>query len=267
MLDNLRVSLVQTDLHWQDGPANRGMFTEKLEALCDKTDLIILPEVFSTGFTENTKIATNDDATATLAWMKQMAATCNAALYGSVVQPVADGFTNRGYFVEPEGKVTHYDKVHLFRMANEQDRYNAGAERVSVAYKGWNILLTICYDLRFPVFNRNTVGNDGQLEYDLMLCVANWPAARALPWRTLLQARAIENLAYVAGVNRVGVDGNDLKYNGDSMVVSYNGRHLIDQVAEQEFVETTSLSREKLHTFREKFPAYLDADKFSLQLR
>lgn len=266
-MDNLRVSLVQTDLHWQDGPANREMLTRKLEPLREKTDLIVLPEVFSTGFTENTNVASNDDATATLDWMRQMAANCGAALYGSVVQPVTDGFTNRGYFVEPDGKVTHYDKVHLFRMAGEQKRYNAGTERVSVDYQGWKILLTICYDLRFPVFNRNTINDDGQLEYDLMLCVANWPEARAKPWRALLQARAIENLAYVVGVNRIGVDGNDLQYSGDSMLLSYDGEHLIDHPAREAFVETATLEKEKLSKFREKFPAYLDADKFSLQLR
>jgi len=267
MSDNLRVSLVQTDLHWQDGPANREMFTKKLMPLREQTDLIVLPEVFSSGFTDNTAAATQDDANATLDWMKQSAAQCDAALYGSVVQPVTDGFTNRGYFVEPSGKVTHYDKVHLFRMANEQERYQAGDQRVCVDYKNWKILLTICYDLRFPVFNRNTVSNTDQLEYDLMLCVANWPAARAVPWRALLQARAIENLAYVVGVNRVGVDGNNLKYSGDSMLVEFDGRHLIDHPATQEFVETGLLSKGQLHAFREKFPAHLDADTFSLKLR
>ncbi len=267
MSDTLRVSLIQTDLHWQDGAANREMFAKKLEPLRSKTDLIVLPEVFSTGFTNNTEVTSGEDAATTLAWMKQSAKRCNAALYGSVVQPVADGFTNRGYFVEPDGKVSHYDKVHLFRMADEHKRYQAGSERVCVEFRGWKILLTVCYDLRFPVFNRNKALADGQLEYDLMLCVANWPKARALPWRALLQARAIENLSYVAGVNRIGVDGNDLEYSGDSMLLDYSGKHLIDHPGSVEFVETVTLSIEELDLFRKKFPAHLDADNFSLELR
>lgn len=263
----MRVSLIQSELHWHDGPANRDSFAGKIRDLAGSTDLVVLPEMFSSGFTNDTDMAAEDESGKSLEWMLAMAQECQTAVCGSVVHPQENGYANRCYFVEPQGKVHHYDKVHLFRMADEHKKYQAGDARLVVDYLGWKILLTVCYDLRFPVFLRNRVSSEHQLEYDLMLCVANWPAARATAWRTLLQARAMENLSYVAGVNRVGVDGNDIQYAGDSMLLDFQGRHVIDHAAGTAFVETAELSKQKLKAFRKKFPAHLDADEFTLEIK
>ncbi len=257
-VQDLRISLVQTELHWQDPAANRQMFERLLAPLAGTTDLVVLPEMFTTGFTMAPEGLAEPEQGPTLDWMRQQAALLGAALCASLVTKAPHGFVNRLLFVTPDSTVQHYDKRHLFRMANEHQHYEAGSCRAVFDYRGWRILPTVCYDLRFPVFLRN------RSDYDLLICVANWPATRRHPWRVLLQARAIENLCYVAGVNRVGQDGKGFDYSGDSMLVDFKGQAMLDQPAGVPFVQTSTLSASALQHFREAFPAWQDADAFEL---
>lgn len=262
-MQDLTVSLIQTDLHWQQPDKNRAMLEQLIRPLAGKTDLVVLPEMFTTGFSMAPELSAEPDAAETLTWLQALATEINAAITGSVAtrlnQDGEDSFVNRLLFVAPDQQA-YYDKRHLFRMGGEHEHYKAGSSRTLISYKGWRILPAICYDLRFPVFLRN------RNEYDLLLCVANWPAARRLPWRTLLQARAIENLCFVVGVNRIGSDGNSLNYSGDSMLVDFKGGAMIDAPENAAFVETRVLNAEALEKFRAAFPAYLDADEFELTL-
>ncbi|OKL41068.1 amidohydrolase [Pontibacter flavimaris] len=256
---DLRVTIVQTDLHWQDAEANRSMFSEKLAAAAPQTDLIVLPEMFTTGFSMTPEGIAEEADTTTLDWMKQEAQRHQAVLTGSVMVQEGGRFLNRLYWVRPDGTYATYDKKHLFRMAKEHHTYTSGKERLLVELKGWNVCPLVCYDLRFPVWSRNTDN-----AYDLLLYVANWPKVRRQPWSTLLQARAIENLAYVVGVNRVGTDSNDHAYSGDSAIIHPKGYHLLE-TAEVEGIHTVTLRKQELEDFREAFPAHLDADRFHLE--
>ncbi|MEW5681995.1 MAG: amidohydrolase [Pseudomonadota bacterium] len=254
-LTELKVALLQTELVWQDGAANRQQLAAQLQDV--EAHLIVLPEMFSTGFSMlSSEIAEPEGET--LAWLALQARQLGAAIVGSVATRLDSGCVNRCYFVTPEGEVSYYDKKHLFRMAGEHQAYQAGAERVVVQYRGWRILLQVCYDLRFPVFSRNL--ND----YDIALYVANWPAPRSHAWRTLLQARAMENQAYVLGCNRVGTDGNAIAYRGDSLIVDYLGQPQVDLAPDEAGVLTGTLDLTALRQYRQQFPAHLDADKFSL---
>lgn len=255
---DLRISLVQTELVWQQPQANRDRLAELLKPLAGQSDLIVLPEMFTSGFSMAPEQVAEPVDGPTTDWLRQQAAELGAAITGSVATDLGGRYCNRLLFVSPQGELQYYDKWHLFRMAGEHRHYQAGERRVIFSYRGWRILPLICYDLRFPVFSRN------RQEYDLLLCVANWPQPRRHPWRTLLQARAVENLCYVAGVNRVGEDGNRLPYSGDSMLVDFKGEPLIDQPAGEPFVDSATLSAGQLAAFREKFPAWLDADPFVL---
>ncbi len=254
---NLRVSLVQTDLVWENPTANCAQLEEKLASLAGQTDVIVLPEMFATGFSMTESGAEIGRGPA-LQWMQLQANRLGALVVGSLKVKHGSSFYNRLYAVEPSGTYTAYDKRHLFRMGGEHEFYQAGDQQVIVTYKGWKLALFICYDLRFPVWSRN-VG----MVYDAAIYVANWPAPRANAWRTLLQARAIENLAYVIGVNRVGTDANDLAYAGDSLLVDFKGGLVLDLKAEDQIL-TAEMSASELADFRAKFPAHLDADSFSL---
>jgi predicted amidohydrolase len=254
---NLRVSLVQTDLVWENPTANCAQLEEKLASLAGQTDVIVLPEMFATGFSMTESGAEIGRGPA-LQWMQLQANRLGALVVGSLKVKHGSSFYNRLYAVEPSGTYTAYDKRHLFRMGGEHEFYQAGDQQVIVTYKGWKLALFICYDLRFPVWSRN-VG----MVYDAAIYVANWPAPRANAWRTLLQARAIENLAYVIGVNRVGTDANDLAYAGDSLLVDFKGGLVLDLKAEDQIL-TAEMSVSELADFRAKFPAHLDADSFSL---
>ena len=261
-MTDLRVTLVQTSLVWHDPGANRQLLEQKLQSLAGQTDLVVLPEMFTSGFTIHPEGLYNESATAD--WLLLQAQTLNIAITGSIATAidVADetkpNFANRLLFATPEGELFHYDKVHLFRMGDEHLRYQPGKERVVLEYNGWRLLLTVCYDLRFPVFCRN------RQDYDAMICVANWPDSRRLHWRTLLQARAIENQAYVVGVNRVGKDGQGLSYSGDSLAINYLGDLLIDEPGEWE--RTMIFNRNALEAYKKKFPAWRDADEFTVHL-
>ena len=209
-MHNLRVSIIQGDTRWHDPAGNRDYYAGLIAPLHGTTDLVVLPETFTSGFSNEAIGNAETMEGPTVAWIREQAARLDAAVTGSVQLKTEAGVFNRMLFATPDGNLVHYDKRHLFSFAKENERYAAGHERVIVEWKGWNILLQVCYDLRFPVFSRNRfdAGRAGLPDYDLALYVANWPSARAYPWKTLLRARAIENLCYVAGVNRVGSDGN-----------------------------------------------------------
>lgn len=250
----MRVQLIETHLIWENVQANLEHFSNLLSQYAsDEKDIFILPEMFSTGFTMNTGVAEKriEGEFPSVTWMKKQAAQLNAAVVGSVAISEDDGSYNRLFFVRPNGEVSQYNKRHLFSFAGEHEYYQAGEEQCVVEWKGWKICLNICYDLRFPIWTRNEIIN-GSPKYDLLIYVANWPSVRAEVWKTLLRARAIENVSYVIGVNRIGEDGNGHMYNGDSAIINFRG----------ESVETLSL--EELQTFRAKFPALEDADSFTL---
>lgn len=259
-MPDLRVSIVQSMLHWEDAAANRAMLSGKLAALKGATDLIVLPEMFTTGFSmRSTELAEPMDGP-TVAWMKEQARQLDAALYGSAIIIEAGKRFNRGLFVKPDGEVSVYDKRHLFRFANETDHYSPGKERVVVQWRGWRLLLQVCFDLRFPVFARN------RGDCDAILYVANWPEARRYPWSQLLIARAIENQCYVAGANRVGMDGKGIHYSGDSVVVDPRGQVIASVQPSHEGMATVALDWNALSDFREKFPVAKEADDFELKL-
>ncbi|GHA87165.1 amidohydrolase [Modicisalibacter luteus] len=266
-MSKLRVTLVQPDLHWEDPTTNCRQLEAQLgDISSNETDLIVLPEMFATGFTMNSReMAEPMERSQSVAWMRDQAAQRQCVVTGSVA--VFDGgeYYNRMIWATPDGQVTHYDKRHLFRMAGEHERYGMGHQRVIVELKGFRLLLSVCYDLRFPVWLRQQPGVDEHFEYDALVCVANWPAPRRQPWRTLLQARAVENLCYVVGVNRVGEDAKKLAYAGDSMLVDFKGETLIDEQRDMPFMRTGELDLVALNQFREKFPAWMDADRFTVE--
>jgi predicted amidohydrolase len=255
---DLSVTLVQQPLAWEDPVANRSHFETLLRAASPDTDLIVLPEMFTTGFSMNAQAIAEPVGGDTQLWMQSMAQTFDCAVVGSVPTQVGGCVYNRLLFVSSD-RVETYDKRHLFRMAGEHDHYSNGSERVVIEWREWRIKPEICYDLRFPAFSRN------RGDYDLLLFIANWPSPRAQHWRTLLQARAIENLACVVGVNRVGSDANGLDYVGDSMAIDQHGVIAVDLGARSD-IETLAFSAAALKEYRDRFPTQLDADDFDLNL-
>jgi len=252
----LKITLLQETLSWMDGEANLRHFDAQLAGLTGR-DLIVLPEMFTTGFAMEAAKRSLPEARV-IEWLHQHARNTDALIGGSVAIQTEHGAVNRFLLVEPDGTVHQYDKRHLFRMADEHHHYLPGEQRQVFEWRGWRIMPQICYDLRFPVFSRNR--ND----YDLALYVANWPAPRALHWQALLLARAIENQAYVAGCNRVGSDGNQHHYSGDSQIISPQGEILSAAEPHQRARLDAELSLEALQAYRERFPAWQDADRFSL---
>lgn len=263
-MDNLRITLIQTSLHWEDPVANRAMLEEKIWSIGQPTDVILLPEMFTTGFTMNAVPVAEAMNLHTMRWMHQMADQTGALILGSVIIKEGANFFNRLIWMEPGGKTQHYDKRHLFRMAEEQKVFTGGKERLVATWKGWKICPLVCYDLRFPVWSRNQfLPAEKKMAYDLLVYVANWPQPRVSAWDTLLKARAIENLAYVAGVNRVGPDPRGTIYNGHSAVVDPRGQEIWSG-EEIETARTVILDGDKLQDHRSRFPAYLDSDGFQL---
>ena len=235
------------------------MLREKLHALRGTTEIVVLPEMFSTGFTMKSRELAEPVSGITVRILKELAADFQLALCGSFICSERSNYYNRAFFITPEGEEFYYDKRHLFRMGNEAEYFSSGNNKLIISYRGWNICLLVCYDLRFPVWSRN-VNN----EYDLLIYVASWPQARRLAWDTLLCARALENMCYVCGVNRIGVDGNKLIYNGGSVVFSAKGEVLASVPDGEEGIETVSLSLISLQQLRDKFPVWKDADAFRL---
>ncbi|WHZ18953.1 MAG: Aliphatic amidase AmiE [Rhodanobacteraceae bacterium] len=256
--------MVQGATRWHDPAGNRDYYGGMITPLAGQTDLVVLPETFTSGFSNEAIHNAEGMDGPTVAWMREQAKKLDAAVTGSVQLREGQGVFNRLLFATPDGEVRHYDKRHLFRYADEHKRYASGRDKLIVEWKGWRICPLVCYDLRFPVFSRNRHDAQRGFDYDLVLYVANWPAARAYAWRTLLRARAIENLSYCIGVNRVGVDGNQLPYSGDSAVLDFLGQAMADLGA-QEQVVTVALDHARLAAFREKFPAWMDADDFALK--
>lgn len=254
----LRLTLIQSNPEWE----NKSLNLKKLESffeVIDGSDLVMLPEMFATGFSMNSHGLAEDMDGETINWMRKHSQKLNLAICGSVIIKDCEKIFNRFVFVTPD-EVHYYDKRHLFRMGEEEMHYNAGDKRVIVNYKAWRILLQVCYDLRFPVWSRN------QNDYDLALYSANWPASRRMVWDNLLIARALENQAIVAGSNRVGTDGRNIKYNGGSVIINERGEKLKYTDDNCEHVITCKLSLNKLVKFRDAFPAWKDADNFTIEI-
>jgi omega-amidase len=260
-MSTLSFTLIQTHLHWEDKGANLAMLEQKIMGIREKTEIVVLPEMFSTGFSMQPAKLAEDMNGETVNWMKKIAAAKKIILTGSVIIEEDGHFFNRLLWVQPDGKLGYYDKRHRFAFAGEDNEYTAGNKRTIAQVKGWKINLQVCYDLRFPVWARQHTTNAP--EYDVLLYVANWPERRVHAWKTLLTARAIENQCYVVGVNRVGDDGNGIHHNGESMVIDPMGSVLY-QKAETEDIYTITLEQESLQQVREKFPFWKDADHFKI---
>jgi predicted amidohydrolase len=258
-MTGMRVSILQTDIAWEDKRKNLQHLRNRLEELRGKTDIVIAPEMFSTGFTMNSRELAEPADGDTITTLRNWAATYQMALAGSYIASDQGHYYNRAFFLTPDGETFYYDKKHLFRMGNEPAYFSAGDHKVIVPYRGWNICMLVCYDIRFPVWSRNV--DNG---YDLLIYVANWPSPRRRVWDTLLAARAIENMSYVCGANRVGTDGNKLSYNGGSAVYSPKGEIIASAPDNEDNTVTAELSLDELNSFRKKFPVWMDADWFEL---
>ena len=279
----LTITTIQTNLAWENKAANLQMLENKINDLEEKTEIVVLPEMFSTGFSMQAKLLAETMDGETVQWMKEVAATNKIILTGSLMIKKNDLYYNRLIWMLPNGQFGYYDKRHLFSFAEEDKHYTAGNKRLIASVKGWKINLQVCYDLRFPVWARNRVlqkdkpGDESltasagtekssgfNLEYDILIYVANWPEKRNHAWKTLLCARAIENQCYVVGVNRVGRDGNNINHSGNSLVIDPLGEVLY-HVADEEDVFTITLQKEHLEEVRTKFPFWKDSDDFSLR--
>jgi omega-amidase len=263
-MQDLKLTIIQSDLHWEDIGANLAMFEEKIWQI-GSTDVIVLPEMFTTGFSMNASKLAEMMNMRTFKWMKQMADQTGALILGSFIANVHDRFYNRLLWMEPGGNFKTYDKRHLFRMAEENQVYTPGESLLIGHWKGWRICPLVCYDLRFPVWSRNRWNASlKKPSYDVLIYVANWPQVRANAWDTLLKARAIENLSYTVGVNRVGIDGTGVEYSGNSAIISPKGEPIftVDSV---EAIKTIELSANSLQAYRDRFPALLDGDDFTIE--
>ncbi len=254
------IALVQSDLKWEDPVANRQMFREKVLSVRERIDMFLFPEMFTTGFSMEPERLYEEKEGPTSRFLRELAREAGAAIGGSYIVREEGHFFNRFLWVNPEGEEHTYDKRHLFQMGGEDRHYTPGKKRVTFQWRGVRIRPFICYDLRFPVWIRTR--NDA----DLLLFVANWPAARSSVWTTLLKARALENQVYVAGVNRTGTDGRDISYNGHSLILSPRGGTLASLPPGEEGILVATLDLDELEEFRKKFPVHLDADDFELKL-
>jgi omega-amidase len=254
----MKIALIQSSLFWENPKENRNHFEEKINSITNEVDLIVLPEMFTTGFTMNPSAVFETMQGETITWLKHLAKAKNTAITGSLIIKENDNFFNRLVFVFPSGEIQFYDKRHLFTLAGEDEIYTAGNKKLVVEYKGWKICPLICYDLRFPVFSRNVE------DYDVLIYVANWPEIRIKAWDTLLKARAIENLSYVIGVNRIGEDDNKFEHNGHSQVINFLGDYVLDPI-ETEGVFIVELNKPELISARKKLNFLNDQDSFVLK--
>ncbi len=264
----LTITGIQTKLHWEDKKANLQMFEEKIKSISQPTEIVALPEMFSTGFSMHPEKLAETMEGETMEWIKRISAEKKIILTGSLIIEEGGHYFNRLIWMMPDGQFGYYDKRHLFAYADEDQHYHAGSKRLIASIKGWKINLLVCYDLRFPVWSRQVSVSASQVEaavaapeYDLLIYVANWPERRNHAWKTLLQARAIENQCYVAGINRVGEDENKIYHSGDSMVIDPLGEILYHKKDEED-IFTITLDKSHLKIIREKFPFWKDADKF-----
>ncbi|MTH17017.1 nitrilase family protein [Flavobacterium sp. LC2016-01] len=255
----MKIALIQSDLFWENPSKNRENFDSKINEIESEVNLIVLPEMFSTGFTMNPSAVAETMDGETVIWMKGIAKQKNAAVTGSLVITENEKFYNRMFFVFPSGEIQFYNKRHLFTLAGEDQFYTAGTEKVIVEYLDWKICLQVCYDLRFPVFARNTEN------YDLLLYVANWPKVRTNAWDALLKARAIENLSYAVGVNRIGIDANNYEHIGHSQAVDFLGNYILEP-QETEGVFVVDLDKNKMLETRKKLDFLSDQDVFEIKI-
>lgn len=262
-MSQLRFTLIQTQLHWEDKQANLQMLESKINALKEPTHVVVLPEMFSTGFSMKPEALAEKMDGPTVMWMKRMAASKKVILTGSVIIEEDGAYYNRLIWMLPNGKIGYYDKRHLFAYGEEDNHYTAGTQRLIASVNGWKVNLMVCYDLRFPVWARQQFDEQHHFEYDVLIYVANWPERRNIAWKTLLQARAIENQCFVIGVNRVGNDGNNIFHSGDSMVVNPLGEVLYTK-ANEEDIHTITLDKTELQQIRDKFQFWRDADSFEI---
>lgn len=265
-MSTLTITTIQTQLHWEDKASNLNMFEEKIAGIKEKTELVILPEMFSTGFAINPENLAEKMDGATVSWMKRIASEKNIILTGSLIIEEEGKYFNRLVWMLPNGQFGVYDKRHRFAFAGENEKYTAGNKRLIASVKGWKIHLLVCYDLRFPVWSRQSPHHENEdgLEFDVIIYVANWPERRNHAWKNLLLARAIENQSYVVGVNRVGEDGSGLYHSGDSMIIGPLGEILYHREHSEETF-TCTLHKERLEEARAKFPFWKDADDFFIQ--
>ena len=254
----MKIALIQSELLWENPIANRNHFEEKINGIDEDIDLIVLPEMFTSGFTMKPEVVAETMQGETVTWLQSLAKAKNTAITGSTVITDNGNFYNRLLFVFPSGEIQFYDKRHLFTLAGEDVIYTAGNDKLIIEYKGWKICPLICYDLRFPVFSRNTV------EYDVLIYVANWPKTRITAWDALLKARAIENMSYTVGVNRTGDDNNKLEYNGHSQVVDFLGNYILNPI-ETKGTFIVELNKTELLVARKKFNFLNDQDRFELK--
>lgn len=263
-MNTLKTTLIQSDLYWQDTDANLAMFEEKIWDIEETTDIIILPEMFNTGFSMNAEKLAEPMNFKTFRWMTQMSRQKDAAIVGSYIVKEKGKFYNRLFWIEPDGNFDFYDKRHLFRMGDEHLTFSEGKRRMIRNFRGWKIMPLVCYDLRFPVWSRNQYNAAAdELEYDLLIFVANWPAPRTEVWDTLLKARSLENQCITIGVNRTGSDGEGIAYDGNSIAYDFKGQAL-NNISNSPFIQTIEINMAELQSFRKKFPAFLDGDKFEV---
>ena len=258
MRNELKVTILQSDLFWENPDANRRMFSEKINNINENTDLIVLPEMFTTGFTMNASFLAESESGQTLDWMKIQANKKNSALVGSFIVSEKNNFYNRLFFVEPNGDYYTYDKRHTFTLADEHLTYTSGKELLTINFLGWKICPFICYDLRFPVWARNTC------DYDLLIYTANWPQKRIDAWDTLLRARAIENQCFSVGINRVGKDNSDIYFSGSSSVYDAFGKNLLNLGDKIDVVKSITISRDDLQLKRRQMNFLQDRDNFTI---
>jgi len=261
-MEDLRITLVQTSLHWESVDGNLEHLGKRIQSIQEPTDLLLLPEMFSTGFTMNAPALAEELQGKSVGWMKEIAKRANAIVCGSLIIGEGGKYYNRLVWMRPDGSYLTYDKRHLFRLAGEEKTYEAGSSKMLPELKGWKILPLICYDLRFPVWSRRTKEDD----YDVLIYVANWPDRRIRAWDTLLPARAVENQCYVAGLNRVGEDGNGIPHSGHSAVYDGMGEPVWQAIPGKEETKTVTLSAEALVKWRRMFPFDRDADQFRIQI-
>jgi len=264
-MSSLSFTLVQTQLHWEDKDANLQMLEQKINAIKQPTHVVVLPEMFSTGFSMKPEQLAETMDGPTLQWMKNVAATKKVILTGSVIIEENGNYYNRLVWMLPNGQYGYYDKRHLFAYGEEDKHYASGSKRLIASVNGWKVNLMVCYDLRFPVWARQQFDEDRNFEYDVLIYVANWPERRNTAWKSLLRARAIENQCYVIGVNRVGNDGSDIYHSGDSTVIDPLGEILYEK-AHDEDIFTIQLNKDQLHSIRKKFQFWRDADDFEILL-
>jgi predicted amidohydrolase len=264
-MQDLRLTLVQANLFWEERPENLEHFSYLLGGISEQTDLVLLPETFNTGFSINPSTCAEPMNGPSMQFLKKKADEMNVVIMATLLISESDGCYNRLICMQPDGQYQTYDKRHLFRLSEEYRIFRGGNQKIIIKVKGWNISPIICYDLRFPVWSKN-IWHDGQYNYDLLVCLANWPASRAHVWKTLLMARAMENQSYVAGVNRIGRDGHGTGHTGNTTAIDPKGNVLFAAPENKEAVHTVTLSAQELSLFRESFTVGMDWDHFSINI-